>query len=184
MFDPDPFVDRIYEAAVVPEMWPEVLEAIAVPAQSVGAVLFSANSNYEGWTASPGFAEIFRNFIADGWAARNPRPARGLARNIRGFFTDHDLFTQDEIDSDPTYSYFRSVGGGLFAGLAAPMPAGDVVAFSWERNHLLGRFDAATIEVFNRLAGHLQRAALIAGRLGLEKARMAAETMRALGLPA
>ena len=47
-----------------------------------------------------------------------------------------------------------------------------------------GPFDPETIQSFNGMASHLRRAALVAARLGLEKARTAAETMGALGLPA
>jgi DNA-binding CsgD family transcriptional regulator len=184
MFDPDSFIDRIYEAAIVPEMWPELLEAISARSRAVGGVLFTANSQYQGWTASPAFAPLFRDFLEKGWGERNQRRERGLQRDLRGFFTDHDIFTQAEIDTDPSYDYLRSMGCGLCAALAAPVPSGDVIAFSWERSHKVGPYDPETLDSFNRLAAHLQRAALIAGRLGLEKARAAAETMRAIGLPA
>jgi DNA-binding CsgD family transcriptional regulator len=184
MFDPDSFIDRIYEAAIVPETWPELLDAISAPAQAVGGVLFTANLHYQGWTASPDFAPLFQDFLATGWGERNQRRQRGLERMLRGFFTDLDLFTQAEIDADPSYDYLRSKGCGLCAALAAPVPSGDVIAFGWERSLTIGPYEPETLDAFNRLAPHLQRAALIAGRLGLEKARVAAETMRAIGLPA
>jgi DNA-binding CsgD family transcriptional regulator len=184
MFNPDCFIDQIYEAALVPEMWPEVLEEIAAPARAVGGLLFTANSHYQGWTASPAFAPLFQDFLATGWSERNERRERGLRLEHRGFFTDRDMFTQAEIDSDPSYDYLRSVGCGICASLAAPLPTGDVIAFTWERSHKTGRYELETLAAFDRLAPHLQRAALIAGRLGLEKARVAAETMRAIGLPA
>ncbi|MBB4196336.1 hypothetical protein CCR94_20785 [Rhodoblastus sphagnicola] len=184
MFDPDPFIDRIYEAAIVPEMWPDLLEAVSVQSKAVGGVLFTANCQYQGWTASPDFAPLFQDFLDKGWGERNQRRQRGLERNLRGFFTDGDLFTQAEIDADPSYDYLKSMGCGLCAALAAPLPSGDVIAFSWERSHEIGPYEQDTLDAFNRLSGHLQRAALIAGRLGLEKARAAAEAMRAIGLPA
>ena len=184
MFDPDRFVDRIYEAAIVPEMWPDLLEAISASTRSVGGVLFTANRHYQGWTASPAFAPLFQDFLANGWGERNQRRQRGVERRLRGFFTDLDLFTQAEIDADPSYEYLRSMGCGICAALAAPVPGGDVIAFGWERSLETGPYEAETLDAFNRIAAHLQRAALIAGRLGLEKARVAAETMRAIGLPA
>jgi len=184
MFDPDSFIDRIYEAAIVPESWPELLESISTPTGSVGGVLFTANLHYQGWTASPTFAPLFQEFLDTGWSERNQRRQRGLERMLRGFFTDLDLFTQEEIDVDPSYDYLRSVGCGRCAALAAPVPSGDVLAFSWERSHKAAPFEPETLDALNRIAPHLQRSALIAGRLGLEKARVAAETMRAIGLPA
>jgi DNA-binding CsgD family transcriptional regulator len=65
-----------------------------------------------------------------------------------------------------------------------PVPSGDNIVFSWERPYADGPFSREDIESFNAVAGPLRRAALVAARLGLEKARAAAETMRALGLPA
>jgi DNA-binding CsgD family transcriptional regulator len=188
MFDPNLFVDRIYEAAVVPEMWPDVLEAISGPSNAVGGLLFTTSERSGGWMASPApYADMMRNFIACGWndgnITRLVRSNEYRLRGGRGFFTDQDIYTPEELETDPSCAHFRSLGGGLFAGTSAALPCGDVVYIGWERNHALGPFPAETINAFNRLASHLQRSALVAGRLGLERARTAAETMRAIGLP-
>ena len=188
MFDPNLFIDRIYEAAVVPEMWPDVLEAISGPSNAVGGLLFTTSDRSGGWIASPSaYADFMQSFFAQGWTddniARLVRSNEYVRRGGRGFFTDQDIFTQEELDTDPSCAHMRSLGGGLFAGTWTTMPSGDVIYVGWERNHALGPFNAETINAFNRLASHLQRSALVAGRLGLEKARTAAETMRAIGLP-
>jgi DNA-binding CsgD family transcriptional regulator len=176
--------DRIYEAAVVPELWPEVLDAISTRSGSFGGILFAANSQFSGWTASPRIAPMFAEFVAQGWAARNPRPARGLSFGAAGFLSDHEMFSSEEMDADPTYAYLRSLGLGWCAGRIAVPPSGDMLIFSWERRFVDGPFDRAMLDAMDAIGGHLARAALIAARLGLERARAAAETMRALGLPA
>ncbi|WP_166144631.1 helix-turn-helix transcriptional regulator [Methylosinus sp. RM1] len=176
--------DRIYEAAVVPELWPELLETIGALSGAFGGVLFASNPQFSGWTASPRIAPMFAEFVEKGWAARNPRPARGLAFGAGGFVGDHELFSPEEMDADPTYGYLRGQGMGWCAGKIAAPPSGDMLVFSWERRFVDGPFDRATLDALNAIGGHLARAALIAARLGLERARMAAETMRALGLPA
>ncbi|MBG0808378.1 helix-turn-helix transcriptional regulator [Methylosinus sp. H3A] len=176
--------DRIYEAAVVPEFWPEVLDAISTLSGSVGGILFATNAQFSGWTASPRMAPMFAEFVERGWAARNPRPARGRAFNAAGFVSDHELFSPEEMDADPTYAYLRSQGLGWCAGKIAIPPTGDTLIFSWEKRFADGPFDRAMLDSLDAIGGHLARAALIAARLGLERARAAAETMRALGLPA
>jgi DNA-binding CsgD family transcriptional regulator len=177
-------VDRIYEAAVVPELWPDVLETISALSGSFGGILFAANAQFSGWTASPRIAPMFAEFFEKGWAARNPRPARGISIGAAGFVSDHDLFSPDEMDADPTYAYLRSLGLGWCAGRVATSPSGDRLLFSWEKRFTDGPFDRATLDSLDAIGAHLARAALIAARLGLERARAAAETMRALGLPA
>jgi hypothetical protein len=62
-------------------------------------------------------------------------------------------------------------------------PTGNVV-FSWERSFKDGPFTADTIAALDPLRAHLARAALVSGRLGLDRARVAAETLGLIGLPA
>ncbi len=180
----DALTDRIYEAAIVPGFWPNVLQAFCDVSDAFGGVLFAANSQYSGWVASPDMTAPFAEFVARGWAERNPRPGRAVQRKLTGFVGDRDLFSPEEMDADPTYEYLRSKGLGWCAGIVAPIPCGDIIVFSWERRYEAGPFDPETIQSFNGMASHLRRAALVAARLGLEKARTAAETMGALGLPA
>ncbi|WP_159730665.1 helix-turn-helix transcriptional regulator [Methylosinus sp. Ce-a6] len=180
----DSLADRIYEAAVVPELWPDVLDAISALSGSFGGVLFASNPQFSGWTASPRIAPMFAEFIEKGWAARNPRPARSLAVGAAGFICDHEMFSPEEMDVDPTYAYLRSLGLGWCAGRIAAPPTGDTLIFSWEKRFADGPFDRAMLDSLDAIGGHLARAALVAARLGLERARAAAETMRALGLPA
>jgi DNA-binding CsgD family transcriptional regulator len=78
----------------------------------------------------------------------------------------------------------RKKGIGWFAGTVVQGLTGDLVAFSWERWCKDGPFSADTIAALDPLRPHLARAALISGRLGLERARAAAETLGLIGLPA
>jgi len=184
MADLDTFADRIYEAAVVPELWPDVLEGIAKASNSAGGILFAANPQFSGWAASPAMKPLFAEFVEKGWAAKNPRPKRGLQLGLAGFVNDQAMFSDAEMDADPTYAYLRSIGLGWCAGEIVEMPDGDFIIFSWERRFKDGPFVQADLESLNAIAGHLNRAAMVAARLGLEKARAAVDTMRALAMPA
>ncbi len=127
---------------------------------------------------------LFADFIASGYAAQNPRPQRGIALNHTGFLGDQDLFTPEEMDRDPVYAYLRRNGLGWCAGTVIQAPSGDLMVFSWERAFKDGPFSAETIAALDPLRAHLARAALISGRLGLERARAAAEALGLIGLPA
>jgi DNA-binding CsgD family transcriptional regulator len=180
----DALIDEIYEAAVVPERWPDVLQSFSQASSSFGGAFFATNPHFSGWVASPGMVDLATAFMEQGWAAKNPRTARAVQRGLVGFVCDHDLLSAEEIESDPTYRFLREMGGGWCAGIVTPVPSGDNIVFSWERAYAEGPFSREEIGSFNAVAGPLRRAALVAARLGLEKARAATETMRALGLPA
>ena len=178
----DAMIDQIYEAALVPELWPDVLQSFCEASSSFGGALFATNPHFSGWVASPGMVGLVTSFFEHGWAAKNPRTARAVERVLVGFVRDHDLLSQDEIETHPAYRFLRENGGGWCAGIVTPVPSGDNIVFSWERRYADGPFSREEIGCFNSVAGPLRRAALVASRLGLEKARAAAETMRALGL--
>jgi DNA-binding CsgD family transcriptional regulator len=180
----DDLVDKVYEAAAVPELWNGVLNDVAGRAESVGGVLFAANAQHSGWVASGMMAPLVEDFIKDGWAVQNPRPQRAIALNHAGFVGDHDLLTAEEMDRDPVYAYFRRNGMGWCAGTVIQAPSGDLMVFSWERAFKDGPFRPETIAALDPLRAHLARAALMSGRLGLERARAAADALGLIGLPA
>jgi DNA-binding CsgD family transcriptional regulator len=177
-------IDKVYEAAAVPELWDAVLDNVASRVGSVGGLLFAVNSQHTAWVGSSIIRPLYADFVEDGLAAQNPRPQRAITRNHAGFVRDHDLFTAEEMDRDPVYAYLRSKGIGWCAGTVVRAPSGDLVVFSWERWFKDGPFSAETVAALDPLRAHLARAALISGRLGLERARTAAETLGLIGLPA
>jgi DNA-binding CsgD family transcriptional regulator len=177
-------IDKVYEAAAVPDLWDTVLDNVARRVGSVGGLLFAANSQHTAWVGSSIIGQLYADFVEDGFAAQNPRPQRAIARNHAGFVRDHDLFTPQEMDRDPVYAYMRSKGIGWCTGTVVQAPTGDLVVFSWERWFKDGPFSAETVAALDPLRAHLARAALISGRLGSERARAAAEALGLIGLPA
>ncbi len=106
----------IYEAAVIPEQWPQVLQALAEIGEGFGAVLFSVSEVRTQWTASPAIQPIMRDFVQSGWAARNTRMAGGIRRGahlLSRFVTEADCFEPDAALTDPMYrEFFLPVGWG------------------------------------------------------------------------
>jgi DNA-binding CsgD family transcriptional regulator len=176
-------VDRIYEAAVLPENWPTILEEMSRAVGGDGGVLFTVNREHTRWTTSADLYDIFFEFVRDGWAAINPRPIRLAAANHPGFVRDFDYFTAEEMDNDPVYAYYRRKGLGWTTGTMLDTPSGDSIVFSFERAHGKGPVPADVVEHFDRLRPHLARSALLSARLGLERARSMADALQMLGLP-
>ena len=181
----DDLVDRIYEASVLPELWPDVLDRIAkLGGSDMGGVLFAATPYYSGWTASGALKSLFPDFLQTEAASLNQRPVRLLALNYPGFVSDDMLFTAQEMDQDPFYQYVREVGCGYCFGTAVQIPEGDSLVFSWENSFSRGPFQSKMVRSFDPLRPHLARASLISGRLALQRANAAVEALALLKLPA
>ncbi len=168
---PEDLVDQIYEAAFVPEMWPRVLDSLSAMTDSVGgAILATGDRHPPRWAASEVVAPALNAFATgDAWK-HNKRPHRWLASAHPGFLRDVDLFTVQELRSDPMSHELQTNGLGWQLGAVIPMSSGEVVIFSLERRFADGAHDVAMREIADPFRPHLARAGLLAARLGLERA--------------
>lgn len=178
----------IYEAALVPERWVNVLDALGELSGGVGAVLWSTRDGAAAWTASTRMRPITQRFVAGGWGVTNARQeaaiARGLTHSSR-FFTEADLFDTDDFRRDPFFTEFIIPNGlGWSAVTAVNVPDHDLLAISVERAWKDGPMTPDILATLDRLRPHLARAALIAGRLAFERARTAVDALDMLGYAA
>jgi DNA-binding CsgD family transcriptional regulator len=185
VIESESLIDRIYEAAVVPELWPSVLDALADGAGCVGGELFVADlREIFRWTASEPTKSVMAAFIAGGWAQKNERLSRTLALRPPGFVTDYDIFSPEEHEREPSYvELFRPNGFGWVAGTAIMMPSGDYAVYSFERLLKKGPVSADAVSALNQIRPHLARAAVLATRLQLEQAKAIGDSVAAVGLP-
>src|SRR5260221_1072753 len=181
----DDLIDRIYESSFVPELWPGILDTLSNIADARGGVLFAAHSKVLNWTVSANLQETFKSYVEDGWLRRCTGRACWPAHTHPGFLVEHDVWKQDELESNPIYrDFLRPHGLGWSAGMALPMPTGDNIVFSLERDFAKGPVERERIRVLDRLMPHLDRSALDSARLRLERARGAGDTLARIGLPA
>jgi len=177
-------VGRIYEAAVIPALWKPLLDELARATGALGGVLFSAREISSQWIVSDALQSIYEQFIGGGWDTVNQRPARLMQINKAGFVCDQDLFTQDELQDDAFYrDFLRPRGLGFAAGTLIRPPSKDVIVVSFERALQMGPFDGPTMALLDGVRPHLARGALLASRLGLERARMMTEALQVVGWP-
>ncbi len=180
----DDVVDRIYEASVIPDLWIDVLDRLAAIADCDGGILISVDQQQcVRASASHCLAPMLNVFVNDGWMRQNIRASRVLSMNHAGFVTDEDIVTPEEAQTDPLYvEVLRKYGGGLGTGTLIPIPSGDLVIFNIERSYKKGPVDRTVLPVLDSLRPHLARSALLAVRLGLERARAMTATLSRLGL--
>jgi DNA-binding CsgD family transcriptional regulator len=179
-------VADIYEAGAIPELWPEVLDSIAkLTGASGGGLLLFDRQQQMTFTATPSYRAAFESFAAGHDGYDNKRPARALASGHAGFLHDLEVFTQEELDSDPVYRDFIYPHGIKWtAGTVVPTPSGDMLAFDFAHRPVDGPFDRKTMLTLDAFRPHLIRAGLLSHRLGLRAAQSVTEAMQMIGLPA
>lgn len=178
----------IYEAAVVPELWPAALAGLSAYSGTAGSLLLCVNERGVQVANSPNMDEIVRRFHAENWMARNARAAALVARGFVGlprFVTEQDVFEPGGELTDPMIQeLFRPAGFGRGAGIMVDLPHGDTIIVSveqyWERGPIRGE-ERTRLDSFYP---HLARAGMLAARGDLQRVRTAVETMSAMGLPA
>ncbi|MEQ1952115.1 helix-turn-helix transcriptional regulator [Mesorhizobium sp. CN2-181] len=176
--------DRIYEASVLPEFWPDVLRDFAVIAESLEAVMVATNGESFKWIGSSARAEQLaeEHYRYEGALKRS---GRLLAAQRAGFMTDRDVFSEAEILSEPLFAdYLIPAGYGRGIATAIQVPTGDTIIFHGEGDFGDGPYGADVVRRLDDLRPHLARSALISARLAFERARTAVETLSGIGLAA
>lgn len=177
-------IDRIYECAVVPELWPSVLDELADLTDARGGLLFSARKQLC-WTASESVHDTFEEYFGDGWFERCSRRVCSMNTAKASFFVEQDFWSEEQLKEDPMYrDLFRPHGLGWSTWTGLRMPTGDEIVVSIERAFERGPIEPEHVERLNVLRPHLVRAALVTARLGLQRAKGATDALTALGLPA
>ncbi|WP_426239743.1 helix-turn-helix transcriptional regulator [Pararhizobium sp. DWP1-1-3] len=186
MSDDMTLIDRIYEAAVIPELWPDVCASLAeeVSGFSAGILTIDTDSTMR-WVCSPNIAEQMERYAASEVKLQNPRPERSMQLSPMAFARDVDLMTAEEIAADPIYNTFlRPVGLGWSMGAVLTEPSGHTLIFDMIGRSSDGPFSIAALDRANSLKGDLARATLIASRMVFRQAESIAATLALIGLPA
>src|SRR5450631_4161300 len=123
--DPE-LVDRIYEASLVPELWPGVLDALGRIIEGIGGALLITKADVQYWAASPGSHERVERLVNEGLLWNGQIATRFFAAGHPGFLSMHDLCTPDELDLEPVFrNFWRPLGIGWGAATAIPIPTGE-----------------------------------------------------------
>lgn len=178
-------IDGIYEAAIVPEGWARVLRDTARLASSREALLGTVlEDDVRLIASSVDFAEQYEEILRRIPFEVNIRAQRLLAHGRYGFITDQDVFTRDEIASEPIYKdILIPAGHGCGVATVIPAPSGDITIVHCERPFADGYVDAGAIAALDRLRSHFARAGLLGRRLAMERAHAAAQALELMGLP-
>jgi DNA-binding CsgD family transcriptional regulator len=188
MLDTTEFGDAVamlYEAAAIPEIWPSAIARLAGLAGCTGGLLFAHSGQGTNWVASEEFAPVFQRFMEQGWMDRNARMAGLLAHGGTGFVTDHDLFTDEELERTALYTEFlRPEGYGWGTATHVRSSSGDDIVFTLERKFEMGPVSRREIALLDSVRPHLARAAVLASKLQMQRAQASLSSFEKAGSPA
>lgn len=197
----DDLIDRIYEAAFVPEKWLGVIEDLSRVSGSAtgGVVIFRSEQAVSGATqvfrladvagvlALERFGDAMGRLIADHPLHPVRRVERWFALRLsgyQGFVQSSDVLSQEELERDPPQQALAAVGLEAEACLVTPTSGGEAVLQAFQRRAGDGRFDEDATAALNAYAPHLSRASLLSARLSLERAISTVTALQAISLPA
>ena len=164
-------IDRIYEAAVRPELWRDVLGELADVSGSFGAqMLLHRPEGAVLHAASKRMDPVLEQFFAEGWNRNNPRELRARMRGVSPdeVLTDQDLFTDDELDRERWQTEFLD-RFGLRWFLSVPL-RGIIEAapffLTLERSRSSERFAPNEVAMFRDALPHIRRAIRLSAAVG------------------
>lgn len=188
MPEEETLIDRIYEAAFVPEEWRGTLAALADRFDSRDGALGIMSETDVRWAATERCAAAMGAILEDVSLREvlqgDLRMQRLAEMDHPGFVQANDILTSDELATDMFQGFLRGNGIEWQATTLIPLPNGATAWFSFERTVEAGRYDDAQLARLDTLRPHLARAGLMAARLGLERAQTTVSALAALGLPA
>lgn len=185
MKNDEAIVDRIYEAALVPGQWKEVLAQLAALAGCAGGLVISARDHVPNRTMlTDNLFELYEKATNEGWWTRNRRGQVLLSLPANEFHSDAAHFTLQDMSREPLYrDLLWPLGWGYAAATHIQIPNGDSLILSLERRRDDGPVRKDAVTRLTALRPHLARSALLASRLAFEQVRSANEAFGMTGLP-
>jgi DNA-binding CsgD family transcriptional regulator len=174
------FIDRIYEAAGTPELWPDVLQCLGDTAQSDGGVLMVLPPvGMPRWIASPALERRLRHHASAASWRGSGRTAQWRTLAHAGFVRDVDLVpgSYDGRSCRIDEPFWQ-------VGTTIALPTGDVAIVTAERRAEAGPHEPALLTRLDALRPHLVRACQLSAQFGSERARVTTTALDRIGLPA
>lgn len=179
------FVDQIYEAALVPERWTDVLTGLGrmFGAPAVSLLAFD-DTRPIGHLGTPLVEEANEQLCSSGLWKQSRRLQYSFEHPMTGFVIAQDYYPPGFLDNDSGFYLRRDLGLESQAETVVAMPSGEVVVFVMERRRSDAPFSAEDVGQLNQFYPHLARSGLLAARLGLQRVATTVQALEIVGLPA
>ncbi len=176
-------IDRLYEAALEPELWSNAIEHLGAAMGGYGGCCLELKNGNAGWgETSRNFKEPLNTFLQEGWGHRNARTERGLSPQYADveFVTDTSLFAPGELDRQPIQrEFFARYDLRSFIGFQL-VPGRMLISIERGLSEVQG-WELATLAT---LTPHLRRAGTLAFVRGQARADGVLDGLALLNCPA
>lgn len=181
--DPD-LIDRIYEAAVLPQRWPGVLQRVADAAGAMGAVVLMRSPAAVSMLPSPRLERFLADYLASGWADDPAHAAPLLADRFPGFRAETAYRTAEEIAALPVHREFLDPRG-MIAGVGTLVQGAqdDAVQIAVEGFPAHAAAEGAVMGL-DGIRAPLARALSLTARLALARAEATVSALELAGVGA
>lgn len=182
---PGDLIDHIYESALIPETWPGTLERMNLLSGSHSNTLFVFSERFSPRGISTDTtSDLLEPFLqSDTWRA-SPSVRWTLDTRPGAFSSVDDYLSEEEVAGDAVWAPLAARGFGRRLATVIPLSSGEQATFVLARMRDNGPYRLGEIAALDRLRPHLNRATLIAARLGLERANAMTEALARIGLAA
>ncbi len=186
----DGVVRRFFEAAAVPDLWPQALHELALACGAPAATALPISGLTPATVlVSRNGAGIIEEGVRGGWFApeRNTRMARCMAlvqRGRRGIITQQDAYSVEELARDPfQHEYILPSGYSTFCGAILAEAPGLALPVSIERAIGQDPFMQDEVALMNELFTHLRAAGDFAIQVGMASTQRIADAFSMAGHP-
>lgn len=160
-------IDKLYDAALVPDSLPHVLDEVAYRFGGRGMTVLDISAPMPLLAITPALQEHLQDYLSH-WHERDVFVEWGRKRGIGpGVYVDHDHFDAGfRARNDFYQDFLRPLGtDGMFSAMTGSA-TGRRMIFSVQRRIGTGAASAPVRRQFGLVARHLSRATTIAERLG------------------
>lgn len=159
-------LNKLYDAVVAPDLWPEALEKLAATVGAAGSVLMPRDPSLIelGFPASAALTEVVASFVENDWYRTDLRAERAFPLWGRGrrVLVEDDITTAQERAQSPLYQEFLGVFGlPWWAGLGFEVD-GLPWCFALMRGTGQGPYEHADVAHLAELSNHFQRVVSLA----------------------
>ena len=177
-------IERIYEAAARPELWPGVLQGAADAAGAAGVCFVHRGPDHAGWVLSERMDAFGDAYIAEGWLDRDGRVPPIIAEHYPGFRVDADYWTEEQVRDMPVYRDFL-LPRGLKASAACALQGARDDALHVGVEGLAGYTEARrALPTLDALRPHLARAVSLSVQLSKARLDASVSALNLAGVPA
>ncbi|WP_299643592.1 helix-turn-helix transcriptional regulator [Devosia sp.] len=161
-------LDRLFDAALVPGLWPDALDQLAGSLGAVGAAVVpkSAEKQVKGFPTSQSVAHVMDAYVREGWYLHDLRGDRAWPRFARGagVVLEHDLSSEEERNRLPYYQELFSAYGLPWWAAIGFKAEGSQWGLPLFRDARRGPYEPRDFAAFADMGRHLGRIVTLASR--------------------